>query len=66
VPRAILPNLPATETNIAPKVGGDPVTTLKNDLAGNSNFAFGLRLYMPKTVTYANLREDFKVMFVAN
>ena len=54
-----------SETNIAPKVGGDPVTTLKTSVNGNSNFGFGIRIYMPKTVSIASLREDFKVMFNA-
>ena len=54
-----------SETNIAPKVGGVPVTALKTSIGGNSNFGFGIRIYMPKTVSTANLREDFKVMFNA-
>jgi len=56
----------ASETNIEPKSGGQPVTVLKNSLGSNSNFVFGIRLYMPKTVTYANLREDFQIMFNAS
>jgi hypothetical protein len=52
----------SSETNIAVLVGDAPVTVLKSNLAGSSSFNFGIRIWMPKTVSLANIQEDFKVL----
>lgn len=49
-----------TETNIA--TGYPPTTVFNTSVAGNTNFTFGIRIWPPKTVTYANLREDFVIV----
>jgi hypothetical protein len=53
------------ETTIEPKSGDDPVTTLYNGLANGNNITFGVRIYMPKSVTFAGIREDYKIMLEA-
>jgi len=41
----------SSEINIEPKSGVDPVTTLKASVSGESNFTFGIRLWIPKFVS---------------
>jgi len=53
----------SSETNIEPKSGELAVTILKEDVAPDSSFNFGIRIWIPRTVSYANLREDYKIMF---
>jgi len=51
----------ATESSITP--GYPPSSVLKNDFAPG-NFNFGVRIWMPRTVTYSNKQEDFKIVLV--
>jgi len=52
----------SSETNIDPKSGSDPVTTLKASVTGESNFTFGIRLWMPKSVSIPDILEDFDIL----
>ena len=49
----------ATETNIA--AGYPPTTVLNNSVGGNSNFTFGIRIWIPKSVT-TDVLEDFEIV----
>jgi hypothetical protein len=49
----------STETSITP--GYPPSSVLKGSFAPG-HFHFGIRLWLPRTVTYANIREDFKIV----
>jgi hypothetical protein len=55
----------SSETNIEPKVAGQPVTIIYNNLLGGSDFNFGIKIYMPKSVTFVGIKEDYKIMFNA-
>jgi hypothetical protein len=55
-----------SETNIGVLVGGEPDTLINTSMDGGSSFTFGIRLYMPKTVTYSSLKEDFEIWFKTN
>jgi len=52
-----------TESSITP--GYPPSSVLKNDFAPG-NFNFGVRIWMPRTVTYYDTREDFKIVLIVS
>jgi len=51
----------STETNIAP--GYPPTTVLNSSVPGNTNFPFGVRIWMPKTMDYEK-QEDFVLVTI--
>lgn len=53
----------ASESMIEP--GYPPTSILKSGFSPGS-FTFGVRIWMPRTVTYANKREDFEITLVVS
>jgi len=53
----------STESNIA--VGYPPTSVLKSDYSPG-DFEFGIRIWMPRTVTYNNKREDYKIVLTVS
>jgi len=54
-----------TESNIVAGYSVPWANMLNAGLSGNSNFTFGIRIWMPKSVS-VDLREDFEVILEAN
>ena len=55
----------ATESNIATGYPPPWANMLNSSVSGNSNFTFGVRIWMPKSVT-SDLREDFVIVIQEN